>query len=254
MSNEIEGDHDLQRRIAVVNRVLATHRSLPAKLEAVAAILQRTITGCESVSIGLLVQDQPGTAAFHGDLAIEADIVQYSTEEGPCLDAVRGGRTVRIEVLRQDETYQHFAPLAIELGVEAVNSVPLAFEGAVVGTANLYSGTAHAFDDVVLDGAQGIFDYAGEAIATSPLYAYSLSLFEGLVETVQEREAIAIAVGILMETNRCSEATAMTLLRRASDTEGRTMVDVATLITDAALLGFGAESTSAPALGPTDQS
>lgn len=222
----------LQDRIHVVNKVLLTQRTLPAKLEATAAIFERMLDGCDAASIGLVVQGQAGTGAAASGLAIEADLAQYGSGEGPCLDAVSSARVVRIDVLDHDQAYRHFAPMVLELGIESVVSVPLHFDGRVVGSANLYSrspGAAQRFD---LEAVRPILDYTARLIATSPLYAYTLELLDELQVTVEERDTIDRAVGALMQTNGCTEATALTLLRRAAAAESRTIIDVAALIID----------------------
>src|SRR4051812_40406218 len=168
MSDDPAPFDDLQDRIVTVNRILVTQRTLPARLDAVAAIIERMISACDAVSIGLVLKGEAGTAATSGDLAIEADLAQYSTGEGPCLDSVSTGQTVHVEILEHDENYRHFAPLAVELGVEAVLSVPLVHEDRVVGSANLYSAHAHGLTDIDLANLAPVFGYAAEAIATSP--------------------------------------------------------------------------------------
>src|SRR5688572_1900178 len=127
----MELSEPIRSRIEMVNRVLQTQRTLPAKLEAVAEVLARVIDGCDSVSIALVVEGRITTAASSSQLAVEADLVQYDNHEGPCLASVANAQTIRIDLLPQDERFEHFAPGAIEVGVESVLSVPLIHREAV---------------------------------------------------------------------------------------------------------------------------
>ena len=161
-----------------VNRLALTQTTLPNKLEALAEVLKRTVPGCDAVSIALVVEEATVTGAVSSQLAVEVDLVQYAHDEGPCLTSMAERSPVRIDVLRQDERFEHFAPGAVELGVESVLSVPLVWTGDVVGSINLYSTEPNAFTDATLTKVAPIASYAAEVIGGSPLYAASLDLVE----------------------------------------------------------------------------
>ncbi len=103
------------------------------------------LRGADAVSIGLVVQGSAVTSAASSQISIEADLVQYRYNEGPCIVTAQVRHPVRIDVLRQDEEVEHFAPGAVEIGVESVLSVPLLWAGDAVGSINLYSFDQKAF-------------------------------------------------------------------------------------------------------------
>ena len=70
-------------RLARVSKLLRTQRSLPAKLEAVVALAKQMVPGCDSAGIMLLVEGQATSAAVTDRVAVEIDLVQYQTGEGP---------------------------------------------------------------------------------------------------------------------------------------------------------------------------
>lgn len=72
-------------KLSRVTRPLKTQRSLPAKLEAVVAIVKRTIPNCDGAGVSLLVEGEPTSVAVSDRLTIEIDLVQYQTGQGPCL-------------------------------------------------------------------------------------------------------------------------------------------------------------------------
>jgi len=213
-----------------VTRTQRDQRILPAKLETIAVVVQRTVPRCDGVSIGLVVHGDAGTAAVSSEIAIEADLAQYRAGEGPCLLSATLAHPVRIDVLDHDERFVHFAPLALDVGIASVLSIPLIQPGNVVGSLNLYSSDAEAFTDQTTADLETICSYAAQLIAGSPLYVYSVELLESLELTVRQRDTIQTAVGVLMEANTCNETTALTLLRRAADDEDRELVDVARLV------------------------
>jgi GAF domain-containing protein len=218
---------DLRQHVDRVNRLLATQNTMPAKLEAVAEILERTVPRCDAVSVAFVLEEAAVTGAASSQLAIEADIVQYAHNQGPCLTAVKKRSPVRIDVLRHDERFEHFAPGALELGVESVLSVPVLWMGSAVGSLNIYSYEPNAFTQATLDQVAPIADYAAEVIAHSPLFAASLDLVEGLVATVSETNDIETAVGFLLGMGCEDKQAALAALRSNALEAGISLVDAA---------------------------
>jgi hypothetical protein len=240
---------ELRSRIEAVNRVLGSQRTLPTKLEALAEVLPRVVAGCDAVSMALVVEGRVRTGAVSSPLAVEADLVQYREEEGPCLTGIATGSTVRIDVLGHDERFEHFAPGAIEYGVESVLSVPLWWAGEVVGSINMYSRSPQAFDEGTESVVEPIARYAGELIGRSPVYAYSLELMDELAAEVYRKDVVATAVGILMEVSHCDEAEAWQMLHDAPWGEGDSLVEAAELIIDS--LGAQIHTAEEPPEGET---
>ncbi len=75
-------------KLSRVTKLLSTQRTLPAKLEAVVAVVKRITPDCDAAGISLLIEGEPTTAAVSDRLAVEVDLVQYQTGEGPCLAAM----------------------------------------------------------------------------------------------------------------------------------------------------------------------
>ena len=214
-------------RLARVTRLLQTQRSLPAKLEAVVDIVKRTVTGCDAAGIILVVDGEPTTAAVTDRLSVEIDLVQYDTGDGPCLAAINEGDVIRIDVMERDRRFARLAAGALAHDVNSVLSMPLAAHGRAVGALNLYSHQVNAFDAESEKQAQPLADYAGEVIAGSPLYAYSLDLVDGLVEDLESRAAIVQATGVLIATEGLDGAGAMDRLRHLALASGESMRTVA---------------------------
>lgn len=181
-----------------LSRLLVTETADLARLDAVAQILQRSLRGCASASIALVVEDSAFTGATTSRVAMEADLVQYRHDEGPCLAAVETASVIRIDVLREDERFPHFAPGALALGVESVWSVPLLVDDLAVGSLNLYSAAARGFDGARFEDIAPLARYAAEIIAASSLYAASVDLVERMVATMEEATLLELALGRLL--------------------------------------------------------
>ncbi|MCU1452899.1 MAG: binding sensor regulator [Acidimicrobiales bacterium] len=226
--NDLPDDvSDVEERLRRVERVLETQRTLPSKLEAIADVAQRTIHNCDGAAVSLLVEGGASSLGVSSRMAMEVDLVQYQTAEGPCLRAISSGQRIRIDVLGEDDRFTHFAPGAIELGVESVLSVPLDIDGRTVGALNLYSHLPKAFDDRTEVAVAPLAEYAATLIASSPLYAYTLDAVEGLNESLEAREQIATAVGILRDRGGLSEEEAFGILRSRALSRGLSVREVA---------------------------
>ncbi len=219
-------------KLSRVTRLLSTERSLPAKLEAVVAIVKRITPDCDAAGISLLIEGEPTTAAASDRLAVEVDLVQYQTGEGPCLAAMDGANVVRIDVLGREDRFSRFAPGALAVDVNSVLSIPLVAHGNVVGALNLYSRLPDVFGGHTVEGLEPIAEYAGEVISTSPLYAYSLDMVDGLVETLESRAVIAQATGVLTAVERLTSEEALDRLRDLALRSGQSMRAVAQRVLD----------------------
>lgn len=210
------------------------------------------MTNCDAVSVALIVQKRPMTVATSSPLALEADLVQYREQEGPCLTTVEIAKRVRIDVLEHDERYQHFAPGAIELGVESVLSVPITYDERVVGSFNLYSRTPHGFADVITENVEAMALYAGELIARSPLYAYAADLVDAIAEWIEDVDVIALAVGILIARHSISAEDARSHLELLAFADDLTLHDAAIQIIGELTEGDDQNRPEPPTSGHTD--
>src|SRR5215203_5947999 len=120
--------------------------SLGEDLDRLARLARHLIPVSSGASIALLVDGEPSTAAVSDRVAIELDMVQYHEAEGPCLTAL-GGDAIRVAYLPSDERFPHFAVGAADQRVLSVLSLPVRNDGSTIGTLNLYSRQADAFDD-----------------------------------------------------------------------------------------------------------
>jgi GAF domain-containing protein len=222
-----QADGEFAVRSARLIRALWMERGLMGRLEAVTALSKRLIAGCDAAGIALQVHGEARSLATTDRVVLEVDLVQYATGEGPCLAAIAEGRPIRIDLVEENEEWQHFAPGALDRGVESVLSLPIRGERTTIGALNLYSKAARAFDEEAERGGRVLADYAGDAIRTSPLYAYSLDLVDEVLDELATSELVNTAVGLLMERTHGDSETALRTLSDDAEQHRMTLREAA---------------------------
>ncbi|MFI7428770.1 GAF and ANTAR domain-containing protein [Micromonospora sp. NPDC049836] len=171
-----------------------------------------------------------GTVSASGDLAAQADEIQYGADEGPCLHALRSGTVVEVVDLREDERWRGYREHALRLGILSSLSLPMTIDGETVGALNLYATDRAAFDEPARRHAVAFTDQATAALAVILRQADQALLHQQLTDAMASRSVIDQALGVLMGQQRCTAAEAFGLLRQASQHRNRKLRDVATEI------------------------
>src|SRR3954470_7730326 len=89
---------------------------------------------------------RPTTAVYTDEDSPEIDAAQYREGKGPCLDAWRQNRVVRVpDVRRAAGEYPGFVAACLEHGVLSTLSLPLVNGDAAIGAMNLYARVVDGF-------------------------------------------------------------------------------------------------------------
>src|ERR671920_1665726 len=107
------------------------------------------------------------TAAYDGQLAMDADELQYQRGYGPCLDAGRSGELFLVTDMRAEERWPDYAAHATQLGVGSSLSIPLPFQGATIGALNNYATTEAAFTEQDVSLGQEVAGFVAIAVANA---------------------------------------------------------------------------------------
>src|SRR3954467_12586861 len=132
---------DLVNALQQLAEVLQTQQTLGGALAGIAEAAAASVPGCDAATIAISIEGRPATAAMTARVALELDMVQYDTDEGPCLTTFSTTSTMRLDLTEGDQPFPHFARAAQNAGVRAVLSVPATWGDEVVATLNLYSRT-----------------------------------------------------------------------------------------------------------------
>jgi GAF domain-containing protein len=211
--------------VADLARIGLANRPIDEVLQEIAEVANLALGGAESTSITLIRGGRPFTAAHVGQLALDADELQYEQGHGPCMDAGRNGAVLLVRDMRSDDRWPDYAARVTGRGVGSSMSTPLPYQGATIGALNVYASAPAAFgsDDVAV--AEEVASYI----------AVARQVAEQMREAMESRSVIDMAKGMLMAQHSCSAEEAFTTLSRASQRSNRKLRDIARAMVDGAV-------------------
>jgi GAF domain-containing protein len=203
--------------------------SVDATLEAIAAAARDSIPGFDLVGISTVdARGNAVTRAVSDPLVQKFDALQYSLEEGPCLDALGAAHVVSVPHIRHEQRWPRYVPQVVQLGLRSQMAVKIGLDdNGTLGGINLYS--------TIRD------DIEPEAESIAELFAIHAASTLGKVTQVDQlnqamhtRKVIGQAIGILMERYGIREDNAFHFLVRASQTDNIKLRDIAQELVDKA--------------------
>lgn len=211
-----------------LSRVVLVDRTLVEVLEEITAIAARGIPGAESTSITLLRDDRAYTAAYHGAMALAADELQYEEGHGPCFDAGRGGVVLRIDDMRTEQRWPEYVERTAPIGVRSSLSVPLPYQGGVIGALNNYSSQPAAFaSPESLAAGIDVAEVIAVAVANAGAHHQLGEQARNMRIAMESRSVIEQAKGVLMAQQGVDAEQAFEILRAASQRANRKLREVA---------------------------
>jgi GAF domain-containing protein len=177
--------------------------------------------------VTLVRRKKPATVATSEPSVLALDELQYGLGEGPCLAAVRELTMTHIPDMRTEQRWPRYAAAAWAEGIGSVLSVPLLLEGEANAALNLYSRRTHGFSGADIAQAEAYAAQASKALRLAVRVAQLTDDRKHLATAMESRTAIDIAVGVVMAQNRCSQESALKILKIASSTRNVKLRDVA---------------------------
>ncbi len=222
---------DLTHGLGELANTLVAHEELQGSLARVAHLAVNLIPACDSASVSLTTDGRVETTVSTDQLAERADEHQYRSGQGPCLDAIRTGDAVMVEIGKEQRRWPDFSPAALGEGAVGAYSLPLKVGDNAIGALNLYSrrgsfGKAPAHTEV----AEAFARQAAVALANAQAYHQARELAQHLEEALKSRDVIGQAKGIVMERERCTAEQAFDILRAVSQSRNIKLRDVAELV------------------------
>jgi len=125
--------------------------------------------------------------------------------------------------------------VAARNGIRSVLALPfdLPDDTAKAGL-NLYSETVNGFDQAAVQRASDYVQQASKGLRLAVLIAQQSQTAANLRAAMTSRTVIDVATGIIIAQNRCSQAEAMEILKKASSNRNVKLRDVAQAIVDSA--------------------
>lgn len=138
---------DIADAMARVARALQAEADPQHTLRRMVDLAVSTVAGCDYAAVSLFAPGGIHTPASSDDIALQLDQIQYDTDQGPCLSAIRERDMYVTGDLRGEARWPAFATRATtESGVRSMLSLRLFVEGDNLGALNMYSLTPDAFD------------------------------------------------------------------------------------------------------------
>ncbi|CAN5674638.1 GAF and ANTAR domain-containing protein [soil metagenome] len=218
----IEGLRDLFAAEEPLDRIAAR----------VATTASAAIPHADAVSICVLTWPDVRTAASTDERAADLDSRQYAAGRGPCLDAALKRLPVRAVTSESRDRWPEFVETAQRLGIRASLCVPLVVSGVyqeqeLVGSLNIYSATASAFDPFDEELMRLYTVAAGQAITNAGRWANSRLTVTQLEQALVSRRDIDMAKGALMALHGCGPQEAFAKLVGESQRRNVKVRDVA---------------------------
>ena len=215
--SETDQDVSLALSLAEVARDLSSEDSVSSALARIVESAVDTVDGCLAAGVTVAGVGWYRTPAATDQLVRDVDEFQYSTGEGPCLDALREHAVFRSGDLAADPRWPHFGEKAAELGINSMLSYRLFSDGDPFGSLNLYAQEHDAFTDRAVDVGAVFAAHAGLALG----HAQDRDTARNLEQALDSNRRVGMAIGILMASHRIDEHAAFALLRGASQHANR---------------------------------
>ena len=182
---------------------------------------------------GLLLVDHLGRLEVVGasdSAARLLDLFQIQAAEGPCLDCCRTGAVVRDDELAPDGPWPRFAEATRAHGFASVVAVPLRARGTTLGALNAFCSAP--LDAHQIEVAQALADAATVALLQADPDLDASVVARRIVETVESRNAVEQAIGVLAVRFECSASEALGRLREAARQSGESLVSIARAVVE----------------------
>ncbi|MFF2319029.1 GAF and ANTAR domain-containing protein [Arthrobacter sp. NPDC058097] len=176
------------------------------------------------------------TVASSSESARRMDEKQYGFDDGPCLTALREGRTVLVEDLRTSERWRRYSEAVTDDVVASILAVPIEAGPDAAAALNCYARSIGAFDAGTITAAETYASSLSRVLRLA-LRVHRLAVLpEGLHEALKSRAVIDAALSLVMAQTRGSREEAAAVLHRMAQSNKQQLKQIATDILNGAEL------------------
>lgn len=234
-SAELSGRADLRHSLDQLSRLSTGRTNLKDTLTTVAQLAVNAIPGADAAGLTLLQEGRADTMVTTSRFAADVDVVQYGLGQGPCVDAVTSGLTVKVDSLGSDKRWLLFGSQAARLNLHSVLSLPLFSADGVVGSMNIYAHAKRAFTDESVAIGELFSVPAAQAVQNAQVLAQTHRLAADLHNALSTRAVIDQAIGVLIGGGGANADEAVASLQSLSRSEHQQLVVVAQKVVDQAV-------------------
>ena len=196
------------------------------------ALAKKLVRGADGASVSLRRHGILTTVAATDQTVLDMDGHQYTSGQGPCVDASAEGREFYSASLRDERRWPIFTPQACALGINSIFSFPLMTVERPVGAINIYSRTPGAFVSADQQVASVLAAEASTILSDVEAATRADLRSNRLQRALRTRNTIAQAQGVIMERQGISESAAFTALRKYSQRTNEPLRDHARDVAD----------------------
>jgi GAF domain-containing protein len=178
-------------------------------------------------SITLMRQKKPFTVASSEKGAVRLDETQYRAGDGPCLTAIREESVIHIPDMHREHRWPDYTAAARVEKVGSSLSVPLVLEGEAEAGLNMYSTRSHGFSGEDIERVESYAYHASKALRLAVRISQLAEAKDHLTAALESRTVIDLAAGAIMAQNRCSQESALKILKIASNTRNVKLREIA---------------------------
>lgn len=215
--------------IEAIAGLLVTEATMDETLFRLLEVARDVVPAADAAGITLVDEHgEPSTPYYSDEISPHVDQAQYVCGRGPCLDAWRERRIVRVDRMAdQTDRYPEFAVTATRAGIDSTLSLPLAAGAEGLGALNLYAFATAAFGEEDEVAATRVAGPLGAAVANAAAYWGAQHLADQLRGAMESRAVIEQAKGIVMGSMGCDADAAFDVLRTQSQAENRKLREIA---------------------------
>lgn len=224
-----DSDHSVASSFAGIAVDLFSAGELSEVLRRIVEVATSVIDGCDLASVTMLEGEKFTTPVYTHTNALRVDEVQYSTGEGPCIEALLSG-TVHGTAPDWTEQWPDWAAKAERAGIGSVLAVPLRIPNTDylrLGAVNMYSYAGDGFSEADQEVALILSAHAAIAAVVARERDEKQHQERTFLEALSSRDVIGQAKGMLMERHRITAEDAFDALRRSSQGLNSKLRDVA---------------------------
>lgn len=204
--------------------------TIDSYLQAAADMTADVIEVVGSYSISTSLYGHPVTVGTSDRAAWEADQVEFDTNDGPCVEALRTGATFSAIDLTEEHRWPAWTAVATLLGFSSAAGIPAEVSPGQRIALNLYAPAPRAFDAVTVHRATLFAEEVARTIPAAVRIIEADERASQLEQALATRSTIDQALGVLMSQNQCTRDAAFGILRRASQNRNIKLRDVAATI------------------------
>ncbi|RJT75095.1 ANTAR domain-containing protein [Arthrobacter cheniae] len=178
---------------------LLTEQTVQDAVDALAEVARDVIIHADGAGVSLIRDGDRTSVGATDAKVLEADNLQYTLGEGPCLSSWATNQSHIIADTETDTRWKRWAATAATAGVRSCLSVPLIRGMDTIGAMKVYAGTPDAFttDDqrLLVNLAKSAAALLGHVQASDTPQRIS----DEVSDSLRTRDTVGIARGILME-------------------------------------------------------